>query len=136
MGGSLPRVPGIPGIGNAGNTLFDVSNPIGWGKGIYDAVARGANDPGGAKNTASNALTAQNESINRQNAQAADIQKTMLMQPKNITPDNFLATKSAQLANLRLGLAGTVTGAGSAPGAVLGSTSLTGNYLGKTKLGQ
>lgn len=89
-------------------------------------------DIGGTANISSNAATA----ASQQQAQAAGLQQTLLTQPKTISPDNFLATKASQLANLRLGLASTVTGAGGAPGAVLGSTSLTGSGPGKLKLGQ
>ncbi len=136
MGGAqLPKVGGEKGLGS----IFGASsavNPIAWVPTAYNDIARSVNDPGGAKNTASNAATAQSESEIRQSGQAASLQQTLLTQPKNITPDNFLATKSAQLANLRLGLASTITGASGTPGAVLGSTSLSGNGPGKTKLGQ
>ena len=70
-----------------------------------------------------------------QAAQAANLEQLTLQQPKNISPDNFLASKTNALANLRLGLASTITGAGGAPSPVLSAPSLTGNGPGKTKLG-
>jgi len=70
-----------------------------------------------------------------QQAQGSAIQTQLAQQPKQITPDNFLSMKAGQLANLKLGLASTVTGAGGAPSAVLGSTSLQATGTGKTKLG-
>jgi len=66
---------------------------------------------------------------------AGELQTQLLQQPKQVSPDNFLATKAKELANLRLGLASTITGGG-AGGAVLSSPSLTGNGPGKVKLGQ
>ena len=103
--------------------------------GNFGSLDRWSRDIGGAANAASNAKTKETLATNAQAAQAADIKNTLLTQPKNITPDNFLANKASQLAGLRLGLAGTIS-SGGAPGATLGSTSLTGNYPGKPKLGQ
>ncbi len=77
----------------------------------------------------------QSAAMAAQQAQAAQLNQTLLTQPKTISPDNFLAQKSAQLANLRLGLASTIKGAGGAPPPVLGSNSLMGSYPGKSKLG-
>lgn len=125
----------VPVIGHALRSASMVFAPTAAMNGMAD-IDRSVQDPGGAKNTASNALTAQNQALSDQRASAAAANNTLLTQPKNITPDNFLANKASQLASLRLGLAGTVTGAGGTPGAVLGSTSLTGNYPGKQKLGQ
>lgn len=101
--------------------LPEVFNPARWSR-----------DIGGAKNAGSNMDTAKAE----QKQQASDLNTQLLQQPKTITPDNFLATKAAQLAQLRLGMASTMTGAGGAPGATLGSTALTGSGPGKTKMGQ
>lgn len=128
-------ISGIPIIGKAADALLRIT-PVGVAMNVAADIDRSVTDPGGAKNTASNAQTAQNQALTDQQTQAASLQKTLLTQPKNITPDNFLANKAAQLAGLRLGIAGTVTGAGGAPGPILGSTSLTGNYPGKVKLGQ
>ena len=125
----------VPVIGHALRSASMVFAPTALLNGAAD-IDRSVQDPGGAKNTASNALTAQNQALSQQRGDAAALNNTLLTQPKNITPDNFLANKASQLANLKLGLAGTMTGAGGAPGAVLGSTSLTGNYPGKQKLGQ
>lgn len=72
----------------------------------------------------------------QQQAQATQLQNQLLQQPKNISPDNFLATKASQLARLRLGMASTITGAGGAPSAVLTSPSLNAASAGKSKLGQ
>ena len=77
----------------------------------------------------------QNQLLDEQRTEAAAMQKTLLEQPKNISPDNFLANKASQLANLRLGLASTVTGMPGVPSPVLSSPSLTAGG-GKTKLGQ
>ena len=44
--------------------------------------------------------------------QAETLRIETLQQPKKITPDNFMAQKSKQLAQLRLGMGSTVTGAG------------------------
>lgn len=88
--------------------------------------------PGRAADSASNNLA---EAQKTQAAQAAQLETLTLQQPKNISPDNFLASKTNALANLRLGLASTITGAGGAPSPVLSAPSLTGNGPGKTKLG-
>ena len=88
-------------------------------------------DIGGSKNASSNATNAAAASA----AQAAQLEQLTLEQPKIISPDNFLASKTNALANLRLGLASTITGAGGAPSATLASPSLTASGQGKTKLG-
>lgn len=88
--------------------------------------------PGRAADSASKSLA---DAENNQAAQAAQLEQLTLQQPKNISPDNFLASKTNALANLRLGLASTITGAGGAPSPVLSAPSLTGNGPGKTKLG-
>jgi hypothetical protein len=122
MGGSNP-------IEDAGIALAPFT-------GVTSLLASGAatgafNDIGGAKNAASNMQTAESE----QAGQAAALETLTLQQPKTISPDNFLASKTNALANLRLGLASTVTGAGGAPSAVLSAPSLTGSGPGKNKLG-
>lgn len=88
------------------------------------------NDIGGADNAASNMKTANAE----QAAKAAGLQQQLLEQPKQISPDNFLAQKNRLLANMRLGLASTITGSGGSPSPVLSAPALTG-AVGKTKLG-
>lgn len=97
--------------------LPDIMNPDKWTR-----------DIGGKYNDASNKKNADAAAAE----QAATLQNTLLQRPKDITPDNFLSTKAAQLANLRLGLASTIT----SPGATLSSPSLNANSPGKTKLGQ
>lgn len=87
------------------------------------------------------AAKSEEDSLNKtradQAAQAAQLEQQTLEQPKMISPDNFLATKAKQLANLRLGLASTITpGASGAPSAVISSPSLTANGPGKNKMGQ
>ncbi len=124
----------IPVIGTALTNFNKYSPFTGLGTVAAD-IDRSVQDPGGAKNTASNALTAQNDASTRQQAQAAQLQQTLLTQPKNISPDNFLASKTAQLAGLKLGLASTITGGGNTSG-VLSYPSLSGTGPGKLKLGQ
>jgi hypothetical protein len=60
-------------------------------------------------------------------AKAETIRIESLQQPKQITPDNFLANKNEQLNKLRLGFASTMSGAG--------SLALPANPGGKSKLG-
>lgn len=128
-------VEGIPVVGKAANALLQVSPP-GWVSNAAGMVDRSVQGYKTLQNAPRDAAAAADAASRRQADQAADVQKNLLLQPKQITPDNFLASKAAQLANLRLGLASTMTGAGGAPGAVLSAPSLTGNYPGKAKLGQ
>ncbi len=101
-----------------------------WLPNIFDPTKAFA-DPGGAKNAASNMQTANAEQAQK----AAELTTTLLEQPKQISPDNFLATKTRMLANMRLGLASTITGAGGgAPAPTLSAPALTG-ATGKNKLG-
>ena len=76
------------------------------------------------------AKDASNQQLAYQKQQDANA-KTLLIQtaqqPKQITPDNFLANKNAQLNKLRLGFASTMSGAG--------SLALPANPGGKAKLG-
>ena len=118
-GAAAPTIPALVAGGGIGAAVGGTT-----GYGMENSAQQATN----TKNAASDAQKIQT-------AQAAQLQNTLLTQPKNVTPDNFLATKSAQLANLRLGLASTITGAGGAPSPVLGAPSLTGNYPGKAKLG-
>lgn len=130
LGGSLPT--------GTGNKWADLGLGLVTGGQFTaaQAIARSVNDPLGIKNQASNAATQAGEALQFQKDTAAKAADALLKQPKNITPDNFLADKAKQLASLRLGLASTVTGAGGAPSAVLKSNSLAANYPGKAKLGQ
>ena len=100
--------------------LPDPVDPMHWGA-----------DIGGAKYAAGEQAKAGAE----QAAQAAQLEQLTLQQPKSISPDNFLSNKANALANLRLGLASTITGAGGAPSAVLSAPALTGSGPGKNKLG-
>lgn len=103
------------------------------GGGLGYALSRiakgGLNDIGGAANAASNMKTASQE----QAAQAAGLQQTLLEQPKQISPDNFLANKNRMLNNMRLGLASTITSGAGTPSPVLSAPALSGN--GKKTLG-
>ncbi len=93
-------------------------------------VQNSFNDIGGAKNAASNAKTAAAE----QAAQTASLNQQLLEQPKQISPDNFLATKNRLLNNMRLGLASTITSGAGTPSPVLSAPALTG-APGKKTLG-
>lgn len=133
-------------MGSAGKTIAKVAEdavtavslggatiPLDFAKGgAFQGIKNAFTDIGGAKYAAGEESAA----ISAQTAQSTILQNQLLEQPKQISPDNFLATKTAQLANLKLGLASTVTGAAGAPSPVLSSTSLTANGAGKTKLGQ
>lgn len=89
-------------------------------------TAAGMNTP--AKTAADN-LSVQQK---LQSEQAAKMETDLAQQPKNVSPDNFLANKAKMLQNMRLGLASTISGAGGNSAApTLSSPSLTG----KTKLG-
>jgi hypothetical protein len=109
------------------------------GFGLTDLVAADDRAIQGTKtilNAPRDAARAAASAQQQQIAAQRDMQNTLLSQPKNITPDNFLSQKTAQLANLRLGIASTMTGGGGAPAPVLGSPSLQGSYPGKAKFGQ
>ncbi len=123
MGGAASA---LQGIGNNTSVLQKFINLGTLG------LATGLTAPGRAANAASQALAT---AENNQAAQAAQLEQQTLEQPKMISPDNFLATKTQALANLRLGLASTTTGAGGAPSAVLSTPALTAAGQGKTKLG-
>lgn len=79
-----------------------------------------------------NAMETQKAQQLRMSEQA---QKDLLQKPKQVSPDNFLAIKSRNLANLRLGLASTMTGGGGLPSPVLSAPSLIPGGGGKSKLG-
>ena len=118
MGGALS------GIGNNTSVLQKTLNI-----GLYGAMT--ASDRRAAA-SAQQSLTTAEET---QAAQAAKLETLTLQQPKQISPDNFLASKTNALANLRLGLASTMTGAGGAPSPVLSAPALSAAGSGKTKLG-
>ena len=80
------------------------------------------------KDAAQEQADKQQAASEKQAADAAALKKQMLEQPKQTTPDNFLANKNKQLNTLRMGLASTITGAGS-----LASTPVAGL---KSKMGQ
>lgn len=88
--------------------------------------ASAARAPGEARDAAAKAAAAQS-------AAAEDAKHQLLIQPKQVTPDNFLANKATQLANLRLGMASTIVGSGKTAAAA--TPSLTGDYPGKKTLG-
>jgi hypothetical protein len=83
---------------------------------------------------ATNAKNSANTATQQQQSQATALQNQLLQTPKQIAPDNFLATKAAALTNMRLGLASTITGPGGMGTGVLTSPSLQPG-AGKTKLG-
>lgn len=116
-----------------------ISSVIGFSNPVSAALSTGAGAARTVQGLSTPAQTARDSAEVLANEQMADANKmrTQLLQtPKNIAPDNFLADKNRQLANLRLGLASTVTGAGGAPSAVLSSASLASAGYGKSKLGQ
>ena len=65
-----------------------------------------------ATDQANQAADAQRKQEATQKAQAEQLRIDTLQQPKQVTPDNFMAQKSKQLAQLRMGIGSTVTGAG------------------------
>ncbi len=114
MGGSVGKI-----TSPITDQLPEVTDPTRW-----------MHDIGGAANAASNAKTAATE----QATQAAGLQAQLLQQPKQISPDNFLATKNRMLNNMRLGLASTITSGAGTPSPVLSAPALTG-APGKKTLG-
>ena len=120
MGGALS------GIGNNTSVLQKYINLSSSG------LATALTAPGRAAASAQQSLATAGET---QAAQAAKLETLTLQQPKQISPDNFLASKTNALANLRLGLASTMTGAGGAPSPVLSAPALSAAGSGKTKLG-
>ncbi len=125
MGGSNPVNDAI-GVGLAPFTAGTSLALLNRKGSVLDSM----NDIGGAANAASNAKTAQSE----QASQSAALQTQLLEQPKQISPDNFLATKTRMLANMRLGLASTITGGAGTPSPVLSTPALSG-ASGKKTLG-
>lgn len=103
---------------------------------LFLSGARTVSDPGGVKNAMSNNQTLQSTNLQQQKDIAAREQTQLLERPKSISPDNFLASKAAQLANLRMGIASTITGGGNQSGVLPKAGSLTSDFPGKTKLGQ
>jgi hypothetical protein len=68
-----------------------------------------------ATDQANQAADAQRKQEATQKAQAEQLRIDTLQQPKQVTPDNFMAQKSKKLAQLRLGMGSTVTDAGNPP---------------------
>ncbi len=128
-------IEGIPVIGKGLNAALQVATPVGWLGNAVAGTDRGIQGYKTLQNAPRDAAASASAASRDQAAKAADIQRNLLLQPKKVTPDNFLANKASQLANLRLGMASTITGAGGAPDATLSAPSLSGNYPGKTKLG-
>lgn len=114
------------------------SNPI--ARGVLGLATFGASEAyGGVQRSVEGYKTMQRrpgelaaQAARDQAAQSADLQKQMLLQPKSTTADSFLANKAKQLANLRLGLASTISpGVGGS-----GISTLVGSTPGmKTRLG-
>lgn len=125
---------GLGGAGGAGIGLM-LGGPAGAALGGLVGALTGYGMQSSSQ-AAGNASRAAGDAQKIQTEQASGLQRTMLQQPKQITPDNFLAMKSNQLANLRLGIASTISGASGSSAPTLGSTSLTGNNPGKTRFGQ
>lgn len=97
-----------------------LESPLAW------AVSPIAGIMGMQQKAGDKAEKAMKEANDKAIADAAKLKKEMLEQPKKIQSDNFLAYKNKQLNKLRLGMASTITGAGS---------PFSGSGL-KTKLGQ
>jgi hypothetical protein len=117
-------------MGSPGSVVTDaLTAPFAGGTAAWNFLKNAA--------TPSNKASGEMQQFEReQAAQAATLQNELLQAPKQIAPDNFLATQASQLAKLRLGLASTITtGAGGAPPPVLSAPSLTAGG-GKTKTGQ
>lgn len=124
LGASLHAGPDTRQIGNytpGGQALSSASAPLNSLTGVT------------AARQAQSALLSSQQA---QNTQSSLAQQQLLETPKNISPDNFLALKNQQLANLKLGLASTITGGGGTPSAVLSRPSLQAGGQGKTKYGQ
>ncbi len=146
MGGSVSNtwrdvtksVESIPVIGKplstAGQTIGSAAT-LGIPQ-LAAGVDRGLQGYKTIQNAPRDAANAADAASRKANNQAEDIKQQMLLSPKQVTPDNFLANKAKQLASLRMGFASTIAGSGGAPSSVLGSPSLASNYPGKAKLGQ
>lgn len=101
------------------------------------ALGGGMGAQAGATSAAEKTATNQANALGQQQlTESQTLQEQLLSQPQNIAPDNFLALKANSLANLRLGLASTMTGAGGSPSPTLSSPSLQPAAQGKTKMGQ
>lgn len=123
----------VPYIGKAVSLGVNYANPVGLTINAAKGIDRGVAGQESANRAPGEARAAAEKAKAAQAAQAADIKQNMLIQPKQVTPDNFLANKANQLANLRLGMASTIVGSAKAPGAA--GASLTGDYPGKKTLG-
>lgn len=120
----------IPGVGTLiGALAGGVYGAVGGGA-LGAAVPRTFTDVGGQKYAAGEAKTAAAD----QASQAASLEQKILEQPKQISPDNFLANKNRMLKNMRLGLASTITNGAGTPSPVLSAPSLSGS-MGNNKLG-
>lgn len=118
----------IPVIGHVANAAL---TPITAGASLAAGADRAVQGFESGRRAPGEAREAADKARKMQSDQAADLEHQMLIKPKAVTPDNFLANKAAQLANLRLGMASTVAGSGqSAAGA-----GLTGDRPGKRTLG-
>jgi len=82
-------------------------------KGVgYTAPQRNRDAENDARNQAADDQRRQDALQAQQAAQVEQLRIDTLQQPKKITPDNFMAQKAKQLAQLRLGMNSTMTGAG------------------------
>lgn len=128
-------VEGIPVIGKAASNFLNWGNPVGWSVNLAKGIDRGVAGVESGRRAPGEARDAAEKARQDQAAKAAEIQHNLLIQPKQVTPDNFLANKASQLANLRLGMASTVVGSAKGSGAVAAAPTLTGDYPGKKTLG-
>lgn len=119
MGGSLPQ------------KALSIASPATW---LVGAAYRSVKGFQTMQNAPRDAATQMSQAQAEQSRQAAAMQQKLLTQPKQIAPDDFLATRNKLLQNMRLGLASTISGASGAPSPVLSAPSLSAG-AGKTKLG-
>lgn len=80
-----------------------------WGRGGPGPEQRARDDQANLDADNQRKADAQYE---EQKARAEQARIDILQQPKKITPDNYMANKSKRLAQLRLGMGSTMTGAG------------------------
>jgi hypothetical protein len=133
------------GAGNLGSKIISGKANIGdFGRIALAATSGGAAELGyAAKRTSEGMATpaktlADNMGLQQreQADQAAKLEQQEKERPQTISPDDFLAKKAKQVANLRLGLASTITGVGASPSPILSAPALTGSGgSGKKTLG-
>lgn len=134
--GKFIQTAGTLGLDQAGG---DVGKFFKTGAGSWDPISKSITGLGTYMNQGADAATratqTQQAATNSANANANNLAEQQLLQPKTITPDNFLADKMKQIQNLRLGLASTISSSGGAPAGALSAPSLSGSSPGKRTLG-